>query len=189
MNGCCRGLPAQICWNRPYGCSDEPQGETNMINAKAAIATAESDAELRHEYFKKGFSHRENARTREFPFGDPNSLIAKWFFEGWDYANNFNFPTVVEPVKKTFYMVKEKGTENFAKGTGSGYNTSTMRGNLNTPPKLYSIGSAKSVVTQKMNEQKFNNKHWKTPINEYEIYPVEVIIRGNPLTKEELSAK
>lgn len=24
MSGCCRGLPADECWARPYGCADQP---------------------------------------------------------------------------------------------------------------------------------------------------------------------
>lgn len=27
MSGCCRGLPAKVCWARPYGCSNEHEPE------------------------------------------------------------------------------------------------------------------------------------------------------------------
>lgn len=31
MSGCCRGLPAKVCWARPYGCSNEPPARSSLV--------------------------------------------------------------------------------------------------------------------------------------------------------------
>lgn len=38
MSGCCRGLPAKVCWARPYGCSDKPP----PLTSAATIARHEA---------------------------------------------------------------------------------------------------------------------------------------------------
>ena len=56
-----------------------------MCNVHISIATPESDARLRKEYNRKGYLAKENDQPR-IPPGDPTSLVASWWFEGYDNA-------------------------------------------------------------------------------------------------------
>lgn len=39
-NGCCRGLPAQVCFSRPYGCSDEPLSDDKLVKFLKLVPSA-----------------------------------------------------------------------------------------------------------------------------------------------------
>ena len=48
------------------------------------IATPESDAKLRKKYFNKGLKAKLKNKPRKAKCQDQNSLIASWWFEGYD---------------------------------------------------------------------------------------------------------
>lgn len=49
-----------------------------------SIATPESDAKLRKRYFNKGLKAKLKNKTRKAECQDQTSLIASWWFEGYD---------------------------------------------------------------------------------------------------------
>lgn len=52
--------------------------------ASAAIATPETDARNRAREMQKGWQAKQNGEPRDSCPWDPNSLTAKWWFEGYD---------------------------------------------------------------------------------------------------------
>lgn len=57
---------------------------TPIKDSTPSIATPESDAELAKRERAKGYKAKELGWPRKTCPHDPNSLIAKWWFEGYD---------------------------------------------------------------------------------------------------------
>lgn len=85
------------------------------------------------------------------------------------------------PENEVWYIVREIGSNKIAKGTRGMGNGSTFRSGKGGP-KLYSLGSAKGLVTT---DQKYSN-YYGGGFKELEIVPVTVIY-GEPLKIENKS--
>lgn len=54
------------------------------VHAVAGVATPESDARIRKRENERGWLAKQNGEPRENCPWDPNSMVAGWWFEGYD---------------------------------------------------------------------------------------------------------
>lgn len=75
-------------------CGGAVKRDQRMIGwrcVSAAIATPETDAELRRDYSDRGMRAYLTSAPRTPPC-DPNSLIGSWWFEGYDRWAAIDYP-------------------------------------------------------------------------------------------------